>query len=121
VEETVGAGWNGRGGTCAEIGIFVPKGSFRAAWEWTRSACIGGGAIFDEPQERSLWKPRLAASAGTTGGKDRANRNVSLQEKAWVTRAELWSPVIRHGASEACCEEGQTTRKALLMSASQRV
>jgi hypothetical protein len=50
-EKTVGAGRNGKNGTCSERGSSGPKSGRRSRWEWTQGQCWQRG--IDEPHERS--------------------------------------------------------------------
>jgi hypothetical protein len=71
---------NGKGGTSSERGSSEPKGGLRPTREWTHDICTGGGAIFDEPQERSPdWRRRIFGP--TADRTDRANRQESLKKR----------------------------------------
>jgi hypothetical protein len=69
VEQTAEVGKNGKGGTRPERGSSGPKGGPRPTREWTRDICTGGGAIFDEPQERSPERGRQDLRARSDAGR----------------------------------------------------
>jgi hypothetical protein len=79
-EQTVGVGWNGKGGTRSEVG------SLRAE-ERSRTWHLGSGrAGLVSAEGRSLMNPKRGIRTGATASaeakdKERVNRNVSLKER----------------------------------------
>jgi hypothetical protein len=100
-EQTVGVGWNGKGGTHVGCGNLASKVGLRFGWEWTQGAQNSGGAIFDESQERSSNPGETVR--GRAGG-ERRERVVSEGEVLAVScsgRLKMFgSGASAHGAGK---------------------
>jgi hypothetical protein len=102
-EQTAVVGKNGKGGTRPECGSSGPKGGPRPAWERTLGICTGGGAIFDEPQERSPERGRQSLRAQPEAGRT-ARTDMSLR------RSGNSSVRSRPGAPEALAAKANHPR-----------
>jgi len=88
-EQTVEAGRNGKDGTSSRPGSLEPKDERRFIREWTqRQSCRRRGRI-DEPHERS--PPAGNDLRIALGGRDRANRCVSLKRRHDEVSTHHWS------------------------------